>query len=346
MSPRLPRRTLLKAGLVAPAAASAAVLTTTAADALPRKGRTLARGLSFPWGIDFLDDGDALVTERNSGRVLRVRDTGGYTVVGTVPGVYNNGGEGGLMGLALSPDFATDRWVYAFLTTRTDNRIVRMQYVGGALGAPEVLLAGIPRNQTHNGGGLWFSSRSLFATTGDTRRPELAQDRRSLAGKILRMKPDGTPQDGNPYGNYVYTHGHRNPEGITIANDGRIWSSELGENTWDELNWIRPGRNYGWPRVEGADGPHGFTNPFAQWHPVYCSPSGIAVRHGIAWVGALRGECLWSVDVGGRRAGRKTRYFHTAFGRIRMVKKAPDDTLWIGTSNGGGTDQIIRIRFV
>jgi glucose/arabinose dehydrogenase len=340
------RRTLLKAALAAPAAASPGLLLAPAAQAAPRASATLARGLTFPWGIDFLPNGDALVTERNSGRVLRVRHGGGYAHVGTVPGVHNAGGEGGLLGLALSPHFRTDRWVYAYLTTRTDNRLVRMRYADGRLGRPRVLLDGIPRAKNHNGGGLLFTGRarpSLFVTTGDTRRPELAQSRRSLAGKVLRLKPDGTAQDGNPFGSRIYTFGHRNPEGITLGDDGRLWASELGENTWDELNLLRAGRNYGWARVEGPDGPGGYTDPFTQWHPANCSPSGVAILRGRAWVGALRGESLWAVDVAGAGQGRRARHFAGRFGRIRMVRRAPDDTLWIGTSNGEGQDRIIRV---
>jgi glucose/arabinose dehydrogenase len=340
------RRTVLKAGLAVPAALSVTALADPA-DAAPRASATLARRLSFPWGIDFLPDRSALVTERNSGRILRVRPGGGFSVVGRVRGAFNDGGEGGLMGLALSPRFATDRWVYVFLTTRRDNRVLRMRYVGGRLGPPRVVLAGIPRSRTHNGGGLWFSGHarpSLFVSTGDTRRPWLAQDRRSLAGKILRLKPDGTAQTGNPFGSRVYSFGHRNPEGITIAADGRIWSSELGENTWDELNWIRPGRNYGWPRSEGGDGPGGSPDPFARWSTEECSPSGVAIARGRAWVGALRGECLWSVNLAGPAARRRTRFFHHDFGRVRMVKRAPDGSLWVGTSNGAGADVIVRIR--
>jgi glucose/arabinose dehydrogenase len=263
--------------------------------------------------------------------------------------VYNGGGEGGLMGLAVSPTFAQDRLVYVFLTTQTDNRIVRMRYTSSGLGTPEVVLSGIPRGLTHNGGGLMFSGGarpSLFATTGDTRQPELAQRPGSLAGKVLRMKPDGSPQDGNPFGTRVFTLGHRNVEGIVRDASGNLWSSELGENTWDELNWIRSGRNYGWPGAEGSDGPGGRTNPFVQWHTDECSPSGVAVARGRAWVGALRGECLWRVGLAGRVRHQKTRYFHGRFGRIRMVKRAPDGSLWIGTSNGGGADRIVRIRLV
>jgi glucose/arabinose dehydrogenase len=309
-------------------------------------GRTLARGLDFPWGIGFLPSGNALVTERNSGRVLRVRPSGGVRAIGTVPDVYNGGGEGGLMGLAVSPTFSRDRWVYLFLTTRTDNRIVRVRYTASGLCAPEVLVAGIPRALTHNGGGLMFSRGSLFATTGDTRRPELAQRRGSLAGKILRMKPDGSPQDGNPFGTRVFTRGHRNPQGIVRDRSGRIWSSELGENTWDELNRIRSGRNYGWPDAEGSDGPGGYANPYTQWHPANCSPSGVAFARGRVWVGALRGESLWSVVVTGPNAHERTRHFEGRFGRrIRMVKRAPGGSLWIGTSNGDGRDRIVRIRY-
>ena len=338
------RRTLLKAGLVVPAVS---VVAASPAEARPRLSRTLASGLTFPWGIDFLPDGSGLVTERNSGRVLRVRPGGGATVVGRLPDAFNDGGEGGLMGVAVSPRFAQDRWVYFFLTTTSDNRIVRVRFVDGALsGAPQPILTGIPSGSTHNGGGLWFTRHpSLFATTGDTRNSALAQNRNSLAGKVLRMRLDGSPQRGNPFGNRVYSYGHRNVEGITVDASGRLWASELGENTWDELNRILPGRNYGWPRVEGTDRAGGFRDPLVQWHPADCSPSGVTTLHGRAWVGALRGECLWSVDIDGRGLRRKSRYFHGTFGRIRNVKRAPDGSLWLTTSNGGGTDKVLRVTF-
>ena len=340
------RRSVLQAGLATAVAglAPASVLVAAPAVAAPRVGRTLARGIDYPWGIDFLPDGSALVTERNSGRVLRVRPGGGYSVVGRVAGTYNDGGEGGLLGLALSPSFAQDRWVYAFVTTTSENRIVRMQYDGTTLTAPQPLLTGIPRGRSHNGGGLWFGLRgALLASTGDTRDSSLAQDKSSLAGKILRLNTDGSPHPDNPFGNYAYTFGHRNPEGITIDWKGRIWASEFGENTWDELNHIRRGHNYGWPRSEGRDGRGGYTDPFVQWHPENCSPSGTAILAGRAWIGALRGESLWSVDLRGGHPRTKTRHFHGRFGRIRLVKRAPDRSLWIGTSNGDHQDRIVRV---
>ncbi len=119
-----------------------------------------------------------------------------------------------------------------------------------------------------------------------------------------------------------------------------MWSSELGENTWDELNHVLPGRNYGWPHVEGTGSGRRFTNPFAQWHPDVCSPSGVAIAAGHAWVGALRGQSLWSVDL---RTRAKSRWYNGRLGRIRMVTKAPDGSLWVGTSNGGGRDGIHRV---
>ncbi len=342
------RRTLLKAGMATAAGgllpASGAL--TTAASAAPRVTKTLATGVTYPWGIDFLPRGGALVTERNSGRILRVRAGGGYSVVGTVPGVVNyQGGEGGLLGLALSPNFAEDRWVYCFLTTQNDNRIVRMRYDEAGLGPVQVLLSGIPRAKNHNGGGLWFSSdQSLLASTGDATDRELAQNKSSLAGKILRLTPDGAAHPGNPFSNEVYSFGHRNPEGVTTDPSGKIWSSEFGENTWDELNRIVAGGNYGWPRAEGADGAGGFRDPLAQWHPENCSPSGIAILGGRAWLGALRGECLWSVDIEGGNRGVRRRYFKGTYGRIRLVKRAPDGALWIGTSNNNPRkDRILRV---
>src|SRR4051812_35200902 len=154
---RLERRTLLKAGLLAPAAATVALAGAEPADARPVVGRTLASGLDYPWGLTFLPSGSALVGQRNSGEIVRVRPGGGKSTVGAVPGVYNDGGEGGLLGLALSPTYSQDHLLYAFFTTHTDNRIVRMRYANGKLGSPQVLVSGIPRGPRHNGGGLWFT---------------------------------------------------------------------------------------------------------------------------------------------------------------------------------------------
>ncbi len=350
------RRTLLKAGAVSSGALALPLgeALTSSAEAAPRLGKTLAKNMSVPWGIAFLPGGAALVGERDSGKVFRVGKDGGKHLVDRLS-VFSqkaNFGEGGLLGLALSPTFRRDRWVYAYLSTRSDNRIVRMKYANGTLGRRHLVLAGIPMSVHHNGGGLAFGEGGLlFASTGDGEDTANAQNKNSLGGKILRLTPDGEVPAGNPFGNYTWSYGHRNPEGITFDARGRLWSSEFGEKDKDELNRIRRGANYGWPFVEGKDGAGGYRDPLAQWDTDICSPSGVAVANGRAWLGALRGQCLWSVRLDGPHRGRKARWFQGRFGRIRSVHRAPDGALWMTTSNrdGRGTpgpvdDRIIRVR--
>ena len=344
----LDRRTLLAATAAAPLAGAA--LTSTAAEAAPRRGKVLARGLEVPWGMGFLPNGNALVTERMSGDVHVVRRSGGRRRIANVAGV-EAAGEGGLLGLALSPTFRKDRWVYLYLSTGSDNRIVRMRYVDGRLRRRQQVLAGIPVNTTHNGGRIAFGPDGLlYAGTGDAGDAGLSQDKSSYAGKILRMTPTGEVPDGNPFGNHVWSFGHRNVQGLAWSGDGRMWASELGQNTRDELNQIRKGRDYGWPDVEGGDGPGPFADPYVTWPTSACSPSGIAVARGRVWVAALRGRSLWSVGIRKGNERRKKRWFHEDFGRIRTVERAPDGALWIATSNrdGRGTpakadDRVIRI---
>ncbi|MGH8893364.1 MAG: PQQ-dependent sugar dehydrogenase, partial [Actinomycetes bacterium] len=293
------------------------------------------------------------VGERNSGDIHVVKRRGGRRRVGSLkvfsqPGV----GEGGLLGLALHPDFPTNRLVYAYLSTRDDNRIVRMRYAGGEVGKREVILAGIPRNVHHNGGGLAFGPGGLlFASTGDGEDGDRAQNPRSLGGKVLRLTPEGDVPADNPFGNFTWSLGHRNVEGIAFDARGTLWASEFGEKEADELNRIEPGANYGWPRVEGGDGSGGYRDPLAEWSPTStCSPAGIAVANGRAWLGALRGECIFSVRLRGPDSGKIRRHFAGRFGRIRQVAKAPDGSLWITTSNRDGRgspgpddDKVIRV---
>ena len=350
--PRLSRRSLL-AGSAATAAA--VTLVPDRADARPLVGRTLAQGLVVPWGLAFLPNGDALVTERESGRVHRVSRNGGRRQVAVLRDVFApDPGEGGLLGCAVSPGFSRNRHVFFYLTTRAGNQVVRMTYANGTLSHRTPIFGPIPAGANHNGGRLRFGRDGrLFVTTGDTRSSALAQNPRSYAGKILRINANGTIPSDNPFGNAVWTRGHRNVEGLAVGPDGRLWATELGENTRDELNRILKGRNYGWPAVEGGDGPGGFTDPFATWSPTStCSPSGVAIARGRAWVGALAGHSLYSVDLGGKTPGRKIRWFDDTLGRIRTVERAPDGTLWVTTSNRdgrgrprAGDDKVVRIRF-
>jgi glucose/arabinose dehydrogenase len=357
----LRRRTFLAAA----AAGSTLPLVAGGAEAVTI-GKTMARDLVVPWGLSFLPNGDALVGERNSGDVFLVSQNGGKTQVGTVAETDSSGGgEAGLLGIAVSPHFASDHWVYFYVSVSNQQHIIRKQYVGGALsGSTDTLVTGIPRGSTsnHNGGGLAFEPTGtyLFASTGDARMDNpgqgaagsVAQDPDSLGGKTLRMNLDGTAASGNPFGNRVWTLGHRNVEGFTWDADGHMWATELGENSFDELNRIVRGRNYGWPMHEGHDGGRPkFKDPFVTWHPTStCSPSGVAVAKGQAWVGALAGHALFSVRLTGPHAGRKVRHFHNSLGRIRTVKNAPDGSLWITTSNRDGRgnpavhdDRVIRI---
>ena len=343
----LDRRTLLTAAALAPVAGT--VLTSAGAQAAPTRGKVLARGLEVPWGMGFLPNGNALVTERMSGDVFVVRRQGGRRRVGSLS--VRAVGEGGLLGLALSPTFRKDRWVYLYLSTGSDNRIVRMKFADGRLRRRQLVLAGIPVNSNHNGGRIAFGPDGLlYAGTGDAGDTGLSQDTGSYAGKILRMTRKGEVPDDNPFGNHVWSYGHRNVQGLGWSADDRMWASELGQSTRDELNRIRRGRNYGWPTVEGGDGDGPFADPFVTWPPSECSPSGIAVANGRVWVAALRGRSLWSVRIKGDKRTKK-RWFHEDFGRIRTVERAPDGSLWIATSNrdGRGTpiradDRVIRIQ--
>lgn len=298
----------------------------------------------MPWGVTFLPSGNALVGERNSANVYEVSRNGGKSLVGPVAGVVSSG-EGGLLGLALSPNFAADRWLYAYITAGSDNRVVRMKYDNGVLGTPRVLLSGIPKADHHNGGRLVFGpGGNLFASTGDSTDKSLPQNKKSLGGKILRMTPTGGVVPGNPFGNYVWSYGHRNVEGVVFDANGRMWASELGENKFDEMNRIEKGVNYGWPRTEGPDGPGGYRDPLAYWRTANCSPSGIAISHGHAYLGALRGESVWQVRLGGPDKGEKVRLFQGQFGRIRTVQNAPDGSLWITTSNVTN-DRVLWLTF-
>ena len=317
----------------------------------PRVTGVVATGLEAPWGLDFLPDGDAVVTERDSRRVLRVTATGDVTELGVLEAAVPDN-EGGLLGVAVSPDFGSDRFLYFYLTTPQDNRIVRAPLRGSRLGRIEVLLDGIPRGPVHDGGRLAFGPDGLlYASTGEAGNPPLAQDSSSLGGKILRLTPDGDPAPDNPSGGPVLSLGHRNVQGLAFDNTGQLWASEFGQDTWDELNRIDPGANYGWPLVEGPGGPRRFERPQQVWSTDDASPSGLAFAAGYLWMGALQGERLWRVAVRGDRAVRPRGFFVGEYGRMRTVALAPDGSLWVTTSNRDGRgdpapddDRILRIR--
>ena len=303
----------------------------------------LARNLSVPGAIAFLPGGDALVTERDSARLLRVTPhgrastAGPVSTVGTVPGVAPDG-EGGLLGVAVSPSFGRDRLVYLYVSTATDNRIVRFRYASGGIGPLEAVVTGIPRASIHNGGRLAFGPDGmLWASTGEHAEPGLSQDRTSLGGKILRMTPDGRPAPGNPFGTLVWSYGHRNVQGMAWDGQGQMYATELGQDRFDEINKIQKGRNYGWPEVEGAGGGGAYADPELTWPTDQASPSGAAIAAGSIWVAALRGERLWQVPLDDTGAlGTPVAHFTGEYGRLREVVRAPDGSLWFTTSNRDG----------
>ncbi len=330
----------------------------------PAKGsvkvlRTVAEGLRTPWGLAPLPDGDLLVSSRDDGTILRVDGKSGKkTELGEVSGV-SAAGEGGLLGIALSPDYASDHMVYAYFTSDSDNRIVRMVYderkaSGEQLGAPDTVFKGIPKGFIHNGGRIAFGpDRMLYAGTGESGNTGLSQDRESLGGKILRLTPEGDAAPGNPFpGSPVYSYGHRNVQGLTWDSKQRLFASEFGQDTWDELNAIKPGGNYGWPDAEGRSDDKKFQNPTAQWHTDDASPSGAAYAEGSVWMAGLKGQRLWRIPLNGTEASADPQPFLKGeYGRLRTVVSAGGDKLWLVTSNTDGRgspkdgdDRILEIQ--
>jgi glucose/arabinose dehydrogenase len=214
-----------------------------------------------------------------------------------------------------------------------------MRYDGRRLGPPRPVLTGIPNGFVHDGGRLLFApDGNLFVSTGETGQGGLAQERGSLGGKILRITPQGRPAPGNPWpGSPVWTLGHRNVQGLAFDGAGRLWATEFGANTWDELNRIEKGRNYGWPLEEGRGDDPAYRNPYVQWRTDDASPSGLAYLDGSLWAGALRGGRLWQIPVRpDGTTGRPRDFFVGEYGRLRTVVAAPDGNLWVTTSNRDG----------
>ncbi|WP_322788323.1 PQQ-dependent sugar dehydrogenase [Herbiconiux ginsengi] len=296
----------------------------------------ITSNLPAPWSIARLADGSLLVSERDTGVIVEI--VGGAAVpVTTVPGVAA-AGEGGLLGLA-APEDASGSYLYAYFTSDTDNRVVRMPLAGSAgahtLGAPSDVLTGLPKASNHNGGRIAFGPDGmLYVTAGDASNGSNAQTLDSLGGKILRVTPTGAVPADNPFpGSPVWTLGHRNPQGIAWAADGTMWAAEFGQDTWDEINRITPGSNYGWPVVEGLAGDPAFVDPIVQWPTDDASPSGIAVVGDTIFMAALGGERLWTIGFDGTAAEW---YGGGQLGRVRDVVRGPGSTVYLLTNNTDG----------
>ena len=339
-----------------------------------RVAGTVASNLRAPWGLAVLPDGSALVTERDTRRVLLLpapgdgERSGEPTEVGVVdqavPGV-----EAGLLGVAVSPSFDDDRTVLLYVSANEDNRVLRGRLEDGRLGGLTPVLTDIPRGPTHDGGRLTFGPDGfLYVSTGDAGVPERAQDPDSLGGKILRVTADGAPAPGNPDPDSpVWSRGHRNVQGLAWDDQGRMWASEFGQDRADELNLVEPGGNYGWPRLEGEHPQEqgvdasDFTAPVLTWPTGEASPSGLAWWRGSLWMASLRGNRLWQVtpgdlDASGSAADAEERASRRAhlvddLGRLRTVAPGADGSLWVTTSNRDGRgepaaddDRVLRIQ--
>jgi glucose/arabinose dehydrogenase len=308
---------------------------------------TVASETDVPWGLAALPDGSVIYARRDAQNVYRFDPaTQAKASIGSVPNVQGTDGEGGLLGLAVSPAFpATDPWVYLYHTSPSDNRIVRIQYKNGALDNTtlQVLVSGIGRNKYHNGGRLRYGpDGKVYATTGDAQNGDYAQLVNNLNGKVLRLNPDGTVPSDNPFGNYVWSYGHRNPQGLAFDSQGRLWEQEFGNDIMDETNLIQKGGNYGWPNCEGTISQagsgcatSGYIAPKYTYMNYDASCSGIAIVRDVLYVACQRGTRMYRHVISGSSLTSTQQLFSGTYGRLRTVEPSIDGGLWLTTSNNG-----------
>src|SRR3990172_5019759 len=317
---------------------------------------SVAKDLEIPWALDFLPDRSIVFTER-PGRV-RIIATGRGLLpqpLLEIPQVAHVG-EGGLLGIAVHPDFTRNQFIYVYYTYREGNtlanRLVRYREQGDSLTDATIIISGIPGASIHDGGRIKFGWEGyVYIAAGDASIPELAQDLESLAGKILRIKDDGSIPADNPFpGSPVYSFGHRNPEGLAWDNLGRLWATEHGSSATDELNLVLPGRNYGWPIIRGDGKSPGMESPVIHSGSDTWAPSGIAFWNGSLFFGGLRGQSLFQAPLDSQLPSLE-RHLNGSFGRLREVVLGPDGFLYITTSNRDGRgvpavadDQIIMVN--
>jgi glucose/arabinose dehydrogenase len=319
----------------------------------------LAKKLSVPSGIAFLPDGTALVTERDNARIMKIgpgtdSKTNSLTVAEAQRlDEVSPGGDGGLLGIAVSPKYKTDKTVYVYYSTDTDNRVGKL-LLGGKL---TPILTGIPRSLADNGGGLAFGPDGyLYVGTGDgSPGGTLAPSNKSLAGKILRITTAGKPAPDNPSKtSAIWASGFRNVHGFAWDPGKRMYASESNQKTFGELNLVAKGKNYGYPAAEGASSDARLAGPLVSWPIGESSCSGVAVLERTIATACLAGQRLWLVDTSGNGTllGRPQAILAGEYGRLRALVAAPDGSLWVSTSNqeeGGepnpDDDRLIRIVF-
>lgn len=319
----------------------------------------VATNLHVPWDIAFLPDTTLLVTER-AGTVVHIDPaTDSYTsILVSQP----SAGEGGLLGIALHPDFIRNSYVYLYMSstsgaTSTINRVMRYTFSDGTLTPDREIVGNIPGAANHDGGRLEFGpDRMLYITTGDATNGALAQSTSTLAGKILRVSDDGSIPTDNPFGNAIWSYGHRNPQGLAWDADGNLWetehgpSGESGHCCHDEINQIRAGFNYGWPEIVGDESATGLTQ--SAWHSAddTWAPASLLYFNNSLYFGGLKGEGLYEARLQNGAIVGLTKHLSGVYGRIRTIRLGPDNMFYITTSNTDGRgsagtddDRIIKI---
>lgn len=305
--------------------------------------RVVAAGLRIPWAIEFADD--VIYVSEREGNIVKIENGEMKRQAVRLTKAVRHEGEGGFLGLLLAPDFAETGLAYAYHTYldngKTFNRIVLLKLEGSEWAEQRALLEKIPGDMYHNGGRLAFGPDGmLYATTGDAEERALSQDKNSLAGKILRMTPEGEIPSDNPFGqSYVYSYGHRNPQGIAWTTAGVMYSTEHGPSGQpgghDEINKIEPRRNYGWPSIIGDAAQAGMETPLYHTGDEAIAPSGTIVDdQGRLIIAALRGEAIYryTPETG------KMEVLHKGEGRIRDLELR-GGKLYLITNNRDGRGQ-------
>jgi len=323
------------------------------------KVETVADNLKIPWELVFAPDGRIFFTERDGN--LWVIENESMELVATFPASHTS--EGGLLGLALDPEFEKNNFLYLYQTyfdfELHHNKVVRYTVSNNQLTDEQILIDKIPGAVWHDGGRIKFGpDEKIYITTGDSTNANLSQKIDSLAGKILRINADGTIPSDNPFeSSPVFSYGHRNPQGIDWNENGILVSSEHGPSgekgyAHDEINVIEPGKNYGWPVIVGDSNNLKYTNPILHSGDVTWAPSGLLYYDsdkipewkGMFLVAALRGQhvMVMDLDLENNRVNSVEKIFQDEYGRLRDLVQSPDGDVFVLTSNGDN-DKILRV---